>query len=366
VAFNPSSMSKVLVRATNWLGDAVMSLPAIRAIRLVFPHAHLSVLARPSVADLYARETAIDQVIAYPALKGLGARRDFAKGLRARGFDGAILLQNAFDAALIVWLAGIPERIGYRRDGRGMLLTRAIPVPEPGDIPRHERFYYLELLRRAGLIERFPESGEIRLDGIGAAREAGAARLSALAVAGPAIGISPGAAYGDAKRWLPERFAESGRQLAGTIGASVLVFGSAAERALCETVAETLRRGGIDARNLAGETSLGEFIDLAAACRIFLTNDSGAMHVASALGVPTVAVFGATDDTTTGPTGPLARVVREHAECSPCLLRECPIDQRCMTRVTTEQVIGAASILLEQSLEVVRGARVRETPKERS
>ena len=129
-----------------------------------------------------------------------------------------------------------------------MLLTRAIPVPEPGDIPRHERFYYLELLRRAGLIERFPESDEIRLDGIGAAREAGAAHLSALGVAGPAIGISPGAAYGDAKRWLPERFAESGRQLAGTIGASVLVFGSAAERALCESVAEALRRGGIDAQ----------------------------------------------------------------------------------------------------------------------
>ena len=120
------------------------------------------------------------------------------------------------------------------------------------------------------------------------------------------------------------------------------VFGSAAERPLCETVAEPLRRAGIDARNLAGETSLREFIDLAAACRLFLTNDSGAMHVASALGVPTVAVFGATDDTTTGPTGELARVVREHAECSPCLLRRCPIDHRCMTRVTAAHVSAAA------------------------
>ena len=109
-------MSKVLVRATNWLGDAVMSLPAIRAIRQVFPHAHLAVLARPSVADLYARETAIDRVIPYPAPRGLRARRAFAARLRVERFDGAILLQNAFDAALIVWLAGIPERIGYRRD----------------------------------------------------------------------------------------------------------------------------------------------------------------------------------------------------------------------------------------------------------
>jgi heptosyltransferase-2 len=339
-------MSKVLVRATNWLGDAVMSLPAIRAIRQVFPHAHLAVLARPGVADLYARETAIDLVIPYPSPKGLGARREFAARLRALGFDGAILLQNAFDAALTVWLAGIPERIGYRRDGRGLLLTRAIPVPEPGDIPRHQRFYYLELLRRAGLIERFPESGAIRLDGIAGARQAGAAHLAALGVAGPAIGISPGAAYGDAKRWLPERFAESGRQLAGELEASVLVFGAAAERPLCETVALALRREGIDARNLAGETSLREFIDLAAACRLFLTNDSGAMHVSSALGVPTVAVFGATDDTTTGPTGELSRVVREHAECSPCLLRQCPIDHRCMTRVTAAGVAAAALLLL--------------------
>ena len=339
-------MSKVLVRATNWLGDAVMSLPAIRAIRQVFPHAHLAVLARPSVAGLYARETCIDRVIPYPAPKGLGARRELAGQLRAERFDGAILLQNAFDAALTVWLAGIPERIGYRRDGRGMLLTRAIDVPEPGDIPRHERFYYLELLRRAGLIERFPECGAIRLDGITAAREEGAAHLSALGVAGPVIGISPGAAYGNAKRWLPERFAESGQQLAGALGASVLVFGAAAERPLCQTVVDALRRTGIDARNLAGETSLPEFIDLAAACRLFLTNDSGAMHVSSALGIPTVAVFGATDDTTTGPTGDLARVVREHAECSPCLLRECPIDHRCMMRVEAARVIAEASLLL--------------------
>jgi heptosyltransferase-2 len=339
------------VRATNWLGDAVMSLPAIRTIRQVFPHAHLAVLARPSVAGLYARETAIDRVIPYPAPKGLGARREFAAHLRAERFDGAILLPNSFDAALTVWLAGIPERIGYRRDGRGMLLTRAIPVPEPGDIPRHERFYYLELLRRAGLIERFPECGAIRLDGITEARQAGAAHLSALGVAAPVIGISPGAAYGDAKRWLAERFAESGRQLAGELGASVLVLGSAAERPLCETVAEPLRRAGIEARNLAGETSLREFIDLAAVCRLFLTNDSGAMHVSSALGVPTVAVFGATDDTTTGPTGELARVVRQDAECSPCLLRECPIDHRCMTRVAAAAVTAAASVLLSRTEE---------------
>jgi heptosyltransferase II len=341
VALNPSSVSKLLVRATNWLGDAVMSLPAIRSVREALPRAHLAVVALPRVADLYSRESAIDQVILYTAQKGLSARRRFAAELRQQRFDAAVLLQNAFDAALMAWLAGIPERIGYHRDGRGLLLTHAIPVPESGEIPRHERFYYLELLRRAGLIERFPKSDAIRLDGIDRARESGMARLQALGVAQPAIGISPGAAYGNAKRWLPERFAE----VAATFpSASVVIFGSAGERDLCEQVRARLKQPAL---NLAGQTTLGEFIDLAAACRLFLTNDSGAMHVASALAVPTVAVFGATDDTATGPTGPLARVVRQHAECSPCLLRDCPIDHRCMTRVNAVNVVEAAAQLWE-------------------
>jgi len=348
VAFNPSSVSRLCVRATNWLGDAVMSLPAIRAIRHIFPHAHIAVVARPWVGDLYARESSIDRVIPYPAQKGLRAKREFAHRLGHERFDAAILLQNAFDAALVTWLAGIPERIGYSRDGRGWLLTRAVTVPEPGEIPRHERFYYLELLRRAGMMERFPETDAIRLDGISQAREAGAAHLASLGIAGPAFGISPGAAYGNAKRWLPERFAEVAQAFAPVCPA-VLLFGSASEQPLCETVAAQLRSSRIDVRNLAGATSLREFIDLAAACRLFLTNDSGAMHVASALGVPTVAVFGATDDTTTGPTGPLARVIREHAECSPCLLRECPIDHRCMTAVTSERVAAAVLQLWEET-----------------
>jgi heptosyltransferase-2 len=328
VALNPSSVERIAVRATNWLGDAVMSLPALRAVRSVFPHAHLAVVAKPAVAGIYTRERAADQVIVYS-----GSRTECAATLRAGRFDAAILFQNAFDAALLAWTAGIPERIGYRRDGRGLLLTRAIPVPEPGEIPRHERFYYLELLRRAGLMERFPECGAIRLDRLDEARQAGTGRLRKLGIEGPAIGISPGAAYGGAKRY--ERFPEVAQALAP---AEFLIFGSPSEEALCASVAAQIP----GARNLAGRTSLADFIELAAACRVFLTNDSGAMHVASALGVPTVTVFGATDDTTTGPTGPLARIVREHAECSPCLLRECPIDHRCMTRVAPERVAAAA------------------------
>jgi heptosyltransferase-2 len=347
VELNPASVSRLAVRATNWLGDAVMSLPAIRAIRGIFPHARIMVVARPWVADLYARESSIDQVIPYEA-KTASARIAFARRLRDEWFDGVILLQNAFDAALMAWMARIPERIGYNRDGRGWLLTRAIRVPEAGEIPRHERFYYLELLRRAGLMERFPETDAIRLEGAEAARESGAAHLRALGIAEPVVGISPGASYGNAKRWLPERFAETAACLRDT-RASFLVFGSSGEREMCAVVVRQLEAMGLAARNLAGETTLREFIDLAAACRLFLTNDSGAMHVASALSVPTVAVFGATDDVTTGPTGPLARVVREHAECSPCLLRECPIDHRCMTRVTAVRVASVAHELWKES-----------------
>jgi heptosyltransferase-2 len=350
--FNPSSVAKVLVRATNWLGDAVMSLPAVRAIRQVFPHASLAVVARPSVADLYAGETAIDEVIVYATANSLRAKREFAAHLRERRFECAILLQNAFDAALMAWMARVPVRMGYKRDARGLLLTHAVPVPEPGEIPRHERFYYLELLRRAGLISRHDSVRwgvpGIQLDSIETARHAGTRRLHALGLAGDVVGISPGAAYGNAKRWLPERFAETAARLGCAPASPVLVFGSSAERALCEQVAAGLRRLHVDSRNLAGETSLREFIELAAACRLFLTNDSGAMHVASALGVPTVAVFGATDDATTGPAGPHARVVRTHTACSPCLRRECPIDHRCMTRVTTDMVTAAALQLWEE------------------
>jgi len=340
------SKTKILIRATNWLGDAVMSLPAIRAVRAGFPGAHVSVLARPSVADAFARERSIDEVLLLP-----DERRRAAEELRGHGFDCAILLPNSFDSALLVWMARIPRRIGYGRDGRRWLLTEAIAPPQPGDTPRHERFYYLELLRRAGILHEYPPCEEIRMDGREEARAAGREVLRAAGLTGPVVGVSPGAAYGNAKRWLPERFAEAAASVARARGASVALFGAPSERPLCETVAGSLGAAGIEVRNFAGETTLRQFIDLAAACRLFLTNDSGGMHLASALGVPTVTVFGATDDTATGPAGAFARVVREQVECAPCLLRECPIDHRCMTRVTADRVAEVALHLWEESAE---------------
>lgn len=327
-----------------------MSLPALAALRAHFPKAHIAVLARPWVADLYRYEPFADEIIAYQPGRGWQGVRDrlaAAAALRGRRFDCALLLQNAFDAALVAWLAGVPRRIGYARDGRRLLLTDAIARPHPGTIPPHESFYYLELLRRVGWVDRLPEQAYIRLAGRERAREAGMRRWREEGWTGAVIGVSPGAAYGNAKRWLPERFAEAATRVARRTGARVALFGSAPERELAESIRAAIREGGVEARNFAGATSLGEFIERAAACALLLTNDSGAMHIASALDVPTVTVFGATNHITTGPTGPWARVVRRDVECSPCLLRECPIDHRCMKAVEAGEVADVALELLQ-------------------
>jgi heptosyltransferase-2 len=336
---------RILVRATNWVGDAVMSLPALQAIRARWPRAHISVLARPWVADLYESEPFADQVILLTAARGtrdLAGKWRAVRDLRARRFDCAILLQNAFEAALIAWLARIPRRIGYDRDGRGILLTDPVPLPKPVEIPRHERFYYLELLRRAGIIEGDLPDAPIHFDRARQLREAGPRALAGSGLPTPTIGVSPGAAFGSAKRWPASRFADAAAQLAAKLDCGVAVFGSKDERPLCAEVAQIVQERGRVARNFAGETTLRAFIELAAGCCLYLTNDSGAMHVAYALGIPTVAVFGSTDEFGTGPVGAACTVVREKVECSPCLLRECPIDHRCMERVTVERVVRAA------------------------
>ncbi len=319
-----------------------MSLPALRALRGRFPQAHIAVLARSWVAGLYRRETCADEVIAHSS-----GRWRLALELRRRRYDMAVLLPNSFDAALTAWLARIPRRIGYDRDGRGRLLTDPIRPPAKGEIPPHETFYYLELLRRAGLVEELPAEEPLLLSGVEEARRQGERLFRAMGFATPVIGISPGAQNSRAKQWPPERFVEAAASLAAELGGAVAVFGSAEERELGQSVAAVLRRSGSAVLNLAGETPLAEFIALAAACRVFLTNDSGAMHIASALGTPTVAIFGPTEWFATAPAGPRSVIVREPVECSPCMLRDCPIDHRCMTRVSPEQVARAALDLLE-------------------
>ena len=353
---------RLLVRATNWLGDAVMSIPALREIRRVRPEAEIAVLARPWVADLYAREDFCDRILIYDnagSHRGLRGKGRLATELARERFDEAILLQNAFDAALLAWLARIPVRIGYARDGRRPLLTCPVPPPKPGEIPPHQRFYYLELLRRAGWIAQIPECADIRLHGVDEAAASGRDlwRTRNLPEV-PWIGVSPGAAYGGAKRWIPENFARAAATLAAELGAHVAVFGSKAEAPLCRSIAEQI---GASAVSLAGETTLAEYIDLAATCSLYLTNDSGPMHIAAALGVPTIAIFGATDHIATGPSASWAKVIRRDLDCTPCLLRECPLpEHRCMLAVTPEAVIEEARALLHSHLPIDDVVRQRE------
>ena len=326
-----------------------MSLPALRALRQRFPQSRITILAMPWVADLYGREPFCDELIPWTARRGwrdAALKYRTARALAARGFDCAIILPNSLDSALPAWLARIPRRIGFARDGRGLLLTDAIPRLQPGDTPPHQSFHYLELLRRARLIDALPAAGLIRLDGAADARAAGRLMLASLGFPALPIGLSPGAAFGGAKRWLPERFAEVASRLASENQTGVALFGSLAERPLCGQIAQLMP--AVPVHNFAGETSLRQFIDLAAACRVFLTNDSGSMHVAAALGLPTVAVFGSTDHIATGPTGPLALVVREPISCSPCFQRECPLGHlNCMKLVTADQVAQQARALLK-------------------
>lgn len=326
-----------------------MSVPALQALREQFPEARISILARPWVADLYDREPFCDELIAYGAprgWRGIRAKVIAASKLRERDFDCAILFQNAFEAAVLASLARIPVRIGYSRDARAWLLTHPIPMPKPGETPPHQRFYYLELLKRARLIDSYPVDTPIRLAAAGAAAQAGRNLFRQAGFSGPVLGVSPGAAYGGAKRWLPERFAEAAALLARERRAAIAIFGSNPEAPIGEAVREALETAGLPCLNFAGKTSLRDFIDMAAACDLFLTNDSGPMHIASASGVPTVAVFGATDERATGPTGAHSAVVRVPVECSPCLLRECPIDHRCMTGVSASRVSEAALSLV--------------------
>jgi heptosyltransferase II len=326
---------KILIRATNWVGDAIMALPALRAVRSRFHDAQITILARPYVAAIYKDQGVCDN------LMFVEDKRDVVSELRAQKFDVALLLQNAFQAAWTVWRAGIPQRIGYSRDGRGLLLTKAVPVPKHGEIPAHEQFYYLELLRRAGWLDALPNGNFISLS---VPQESRLRAEEFLLTAGarpnhPRIAVGAGASYGSAKCWPPDRFAETVSRLHKENDADVILFGTAAEAAVSAAIVAGMRRPPID---LTGKTSIADLPALLSQCHLFIGNDSGAMHVAAAVGLPVVAVFGPTDPFGTAPVTPRCSIVQEKPYCSPCFLRRCPTDHRCMTRVTPDAVEAAA------------------------
>lgn len=319
---------RIVVRAPNWLGDVMLSLGALRDVRANFPEARLEVLARPAFADLYAAVRGVDAVV--PA-RGLRSDADAVRGR----FDAGLLFTNSFGTALSLALGGVPERWGYATDLRGPLLTRRARVP--GEVRhRSQVYYYRAVLSGVGL--QVSASPDTSLSPLPAWLERGDALLGP----GDWIGLNPGAAYGSAKQWLPARFAAAGDRLARQTGARVALVGSAAERPLAEAVAGAMRE---TPRVLSGETTLTDLVGVLARMRVFVTNDSGPMHVAAALGVPVVAVFGSTDWRETAPRSSRHALVRHAVACSPCLLRECPIDHRCMRRVETEDVVTAAGAL---------------------
>ena len=346
---------RILIRATNWVGDAIMALPALRAVRARFSRAEIAIVARPYVADIYRDQGICNQLIAYDprsAHAGVFGRERLAAELRARKFDAALLLQNAFDAAWLAWRANIPERIGYARDGRSFLLTRAVPVPRPGEIPAHEKFYYLELLRRAGWIDSLPDESHIAMT-IPEEKHRHAAEILGASGVRPhvlRVAIGAGASYGSAKCWPPSRFAELANRLQSHTDADVILFGTAAEAAVCDAIAAEMRRPPID---LTGKTEIGDLPALLSQCHLFIGNDSGAMHVAAAAGLPVVAVFGPTDPHGTAPVTPCCTIVQEKPYCSPCFLRRCPTDDRCMMKVTVDKVEAAVKPWLT-SIEVQR------------
>jgi len=323
---------RICLRATNWIGDAVMTTPAMAALRSSFPDAEIVVVANPLVAELFRSHPYCDRVIVYDkkgAHRGLRGLWRFCGTLRRERFDLAVLLQNAFEAALMAALAGIPLRAGYGSDGRGLLLTHAVAVGEAQRRLHHTR-YYLQMLEALGIAGG---DGALRL----ACTEEELARARALLGSADVVVINPGAAYGSAKRWLPERFAEVGNRLHAEFGVRVVLTGGPGETEIGDDIAAAMRVAPL---NLIGKTSVREMMAVLSLCRLVVTNDSGPMHVAAAFGTPIIAVFGSTDHSTTSPLADTCRIIRKEVDCAPCLLRQCPTDHRCMEAIGVEDVMA--------------------------
>lgn len=340
----------ILIRGVNWVGDAVMSMPAISAIRRAAPTgARISLLVKPWVAPLFEHNPMIDEIIHYEKHHdGIFGKIALAYDLRQRGFGSAVLLQNALDAAILAWLSRIPTRIGYVRDGRGVFLSR--PVPFHGeDRAMHHIDYYMRMLMKAGVISeieaRSPAAPWIFLQ----TDERIKARELLSGLRRPIIGLNPGAAYGSAKQWLPDRFAATARAVAEELGGSAVIFGGPGELDVASEILlmcpDHAKAGSV--MNMAGKTTLRELAALISECDAFVSNDSGPMHMAYALKTPLVAIFGSTSAELTGPRGPGSIVLSREVGCNPCFERTCKgMDMRCMKAIEVNDVTGAIKRLL--------------------
>ncbi len=335
-----ASFERIVVRPPNWLGDAVLALPALAALRRAFPGADLTVAAPAAVAAVFREETdaAPDHVLELPA-----SPAGIVAALRGGRFDLAVLLPNSFRSAWMAWRARIPARWGYAAGGRGWLLTRRVRPPRRST-RRHQAEYYRALVSGLGC-----EADASLLPRVGVS-PASLARADAL-LAGHGlppdallVGFAPGAAYGQAKQWPSDRMAALMARVATSTAARCVLVGAAYDRPASRAIESWLRAHAPEAADrvvdLVGRTSLGALAGVAARTRVIVSNDSGAMHLAAALGRPVVALFGPTDERATRPLGG-HDVILEDVFCRPCMLRDCPIDHRCMKRISVDRVFEA-------------------------
>ncbi|MEA3414640.1 MAG: lipopolysaccharide heptosyltransferase II [Thermodesulfobacteriota bacterium] len=339
------NIKRLLIRSTNWIGDAVMTTPAVRAIRKNFPDAQISILTKPWVAPVFSDSHYVDNLLIYDKAgkhKGMVGKMRLAKDLKQYSFDAAILLQNAFEAALITFFAGIPCRIGYNTDARGFLLTHSVScTPKIKKI--HQTGYYLGILQGVGL----------DTDGLGMdlvvnkksqKRAVEILKEHGISGADRLVGINPSATFGPAKQWFPERYAALSDKIHEVFGADILVFGGPGDRELGRKISQMMQHPLVD---LCGKTRLEEAIALINMCNLFITNDSGLMHVAAALDIPLIAIFGSTNPITTGPKGLNSKIVRVPIDCSPCLKPECPKSHlKCMDQIDVNMVFEVVKELL--------------------
>ncbi|MDM8536000.1 lipopolysaccharide heptosyltransferase II [Desulfobacterales bacterium HSG17] len=337
-----NNINRILIRAANWVGDAVMSLPMIGSIRKNFPHAKIFILAKPWVAPIFENNPDIDYIIIYDTKeqhKGFLGLLRLCRELRQYKFDLSVLIPNAFSSALISFLAGISNRLGYNTDGRTILLTHPVPM-KPEHKKRHHIDYYMGILEGVSL-HRFSNKLNLALSTQERINAEVILKKSGVLNIGRIIGINPGAAFGSAKRWFPERYAKLCQKFQNIYpNVSILVFGGPGEEELGEKICEIV---GTGCTSLCGKTTLRQAVALIEKCSFFITNDSGLMHIAAALDIPQIAIFGPTNHTTTSPASLNSHMVRVPTPCSPCMKQECLLGHHeCMKSVSVEMVFETA------------------------
>jgi len=342
--------NRIVVRGTNWVGDGVMGVPALHALRRSFPEARITLVLRPGMEGLFVDADFIDDVMIYRRT-GIGSIWTAVKQWRARRFDLAILFQNAFEAALISFLARVPVRIGYPTDGRRMLLSHSLPLPVWRD-QRHESFYYLNIVHEtARLFGRElsqDDSKRAALLTVAFERQAKARdSLQQFGIAASAITIAlcPGSINSRAKRWAAERWARLADRLIRDLGAQVILVGSRAEVKVSDDVVRQMQERPVV---LTGKTTLDEAVATLSVSDLLITNDTGPAHIAAALDRPTLVIFGPTNPLTTRPASEKAQIIRRPPDCAPCMLRDCPIDHRCMTAISVEEVFDHAVAMVNK------------------